>query len=163
MKIQIVDNQDRPIGVKERGTLDDKRDIYRLSALWLTNSRGQTLIAKRSATKRNDPGKWGPAVVGTIDEGETYEENIYKEAMEEIGLEGVKFVQGPKIRVHRPKNYFCQWYLVTLDRSIERFTMQADEVDSLVWIDTVQMKQELKTNLEKYVPSMPQTIRDLGI
>lgn len=76
MKIQIVDDQDQFIGLKERNEVDYKSDIYRVSALWLTNSKGQTLLAKRAAVKDKDPGKWGPAVAGTIDEGETYDENI---------------------------------------------------------------------------------------
>jgi len=37
MKIQIVDDKDQLIGVKERNEVDYKTDIYRVSALWLTN------------------------------------------------------------------------------------------------------------------------------
>lgn len=80
MKIQIVDENDKFVSNKERSEVDYKSDIYRVSALWLTNSKGQTLLAKRAMVKDKDPGKWGPAVAGTIDEGETYDENIYKEA-----------------------------------------------------------------------------------
>lgn len=163
MKIQIVDDQDNLIGVKERVELDFKTDIYRVSALWLTNSKGQTLLAKRAAVKDKDPGKWGPAVAGTIDEGETYDENIYKEAMEEIGLKGEKFTQSIKMHVTHPGNYFCQWYCVKLDRDVENFTMQADEVGELEWVDIEQMKQELKTNPDKYVPAMTQIIDKLGL
>lgn len=163
MKIQIVDDQDKLIGVKERTEIDFKIDIYRVSALWLTNSKGQTLLAKRAAVKNNDPGKWGPAVAGTIDEGETYDENIYKEAMEEIGLEGEQFTQEPKMRITYPRNYFCQWYFVTIDRDTDSFTMQADEVDALEWVDIEQLKRELKTNPSKYVPAMQQIVDELGI
>src|SRR5688572_21076189 len=121
MKIQIVDEQDQLIGIKERAEVDYRTDIYRVSALWLTNSRGQTLLAKRAAVKDKDPNKWGPAVAGTIDEDETYDENIYKEAEEEIGLVGIKFEKGPKCLIKRPRTYFCQWYLVTLDRDVDGF------------------------------------------
>ncbi len=163
MKIQIVDDQDQLIGVKERTEVDYKTDIYHASALWLTNSKGQTLLAKRAAVKDKDPGKWGPALAGTIDEGETYDDNIYKEAMEEIGLEGEQFTKGQKIHITQPTNYFCQWYFVTLDRDVDSFVMQADEVDALEWADIEQMKQELKTNPDKYVPTMNQIVSELGI
>lgn len=163
MKIQIVDDQDQFIGLKERNEVDYKSDIYRVSALWLTNSKGQTLLAKRAAVKDKDPGKWGPAVAGTIDEGETYDENIYKEAAEEIGLTGEQFNKGTKILIKHPRTYFCQWYFVTLDRDIDSFIMQEDEVDELAWVNTEQMKKELATNPDKYVPAMSQIVSELGI
>ena len=79
MQIQIVDKNDTVIGTKERDEIDYSSDIYRVSALWLTNSNGQALIAKRAMAKKNSPGKWGPAVAGTLETDETYETNIYKD------------------------------------------------------------------------------------
>ncbi|CAN5441923.1 hypothetical protein BH10PAT3_BH10PAT3_1290 [soil metagenome] len=163
MRIQIVDSQDQFIGVKERNEVDYATDIYRVSALWLTNALGQTLLARRSIQKVNDPGKWGPAVAGTIDEGETYDDNIYKEAMEEIGLEGVEFTKGKKTHITHPRNYFCQWYFASLDREADSFVMQDDEVDALEWVEIDKMKQELQTNSEKYVPAMSRIIDELKI
>jgi len=163
MKIQIVDDQDQLIGVKERADTNYKTDIYRVSALWIKNSKGQTLLAKRAAVKNNDPGKWGPAVAGTIDEGETYDDNIYKEAVEEIGLKGEQFTKGPKTHITHPRNYFCQWYFVTLDRDADSFVKQEDEVDELEWVDIEQMKQELQTTPDKYVPAMKQIVNELGV
>jgi isopentenyldiphosphate isomerase len=163
MKIQIVNDQDEVIGTKERAEIDYQTDIYRVSALWLTNSIGQTLLARRALIKDKDPGKWGPAVSGTIDEGETYDQNIYKEAMEEIGLEGVQFTKGIKMRITHPRQYFCQWYTIALDRDVSSFTMQAEEVDALEWVDIEQLKSELASNSNKYVPAMQQIISELGI
>lgn len=161
MKIQIVDKNDELIDVKERSKVDYTTDIYRVSALWITNSKGQTLLAKRAAIKDKDPGKWGPAVAGTIDEGETYDENIYKEAEEEIGLTSEKFEKGPKMFINHPRTYFCQWYLVTLDRDVDTFVMQEDEVDELEWVDIEELKSDIKTNPDKYVPAMPQIVKEL--
>jgi isopentenyl-diphosphate Delta-isomerase len=163
MKIQIVDENDNVIGVKERSLIDYKNDIYRVSALWLTNSKKQALLAKRAQTKDKDPGKWGPAVTGTLDEGESYDTNIYKEAEEEIGLTGEQFERGPKLRVTQPRNNFTQWYFTRIDRDIEGFTKQEDEVDELAWVDIEQLKRELETNPNKYIPSMPQIIDELAL
>lgn len=163
MKIQLVNDQDEVIGVKERSELNHPADIYRISALWLTNSKGQTLLAKRAAIKDKDPGKWGPAAAGTIDEGETYDENIYKEAEEELGLTGITFTKGKKMRVTHPRSYFCQWYTATTDRDPSTFTLQEEEVDEVAWVDIAQLKAELKANPEKYVPAMPQIVEELGL
>jgi predicted kinase len=93
----IVNDQDQIIGHKEPGTLL-KEDIYRVSSLWVTNSKGDILLAQRKFTQKLDPGKWGPAVAGTVDEGETYESNIIKEAEEEIGLKDMRPALGPKTK-----------------------------------------------------------------
>jgi len=163
MKIQIVNKHDEPIGVKERGEINYTTDIYRITALWLTNSKGQALLAKRSANKDKDPGKWGPAVAGTVDEGETYDVNIYKEAEEEIGLTGASFTKGPKMFVDSPRSYFCQWYFVTVDRDSDSFVIQQEEVDELTWVDVDTLKQQIISNPDKYVPAMPQIVNALCI
>ena len=136
-KIVIVDKDDNVIGVKERLSLVDSEDIYRVSALWLTNSKGEILLAQRSFDKNNDPGKWGPAVAGTVDEGESYEENIYKEAEEELGIKDVKFKIGPKTSTLERPNvkhlHFTQWFTLSIDRDIKDFKIQEDEVEQIKW------------------------------
>ena len=50
-KIVIVNENDEIIGSKERGTLNQS-DIYRVSALWIQNSKGEILLAQRSFNKK---------------------------------------------------------------------------------------------------------------
>jgi len=109
MRIPIVNEQDeiiKNIDVSER----QKGDIGRVFALWVTNEKGEILLAQRSFDKLRDPGKWGPAVAGTVEEGETYEENIIKEAEEEIGLVGITPKIEQKYRKSTSHEYFSQWF-----------------------------------------------------
>ena len=91
-KIIIVDEDDNIIGSKERNSIVSG-DIYRVSALLIENSKGEILLAQRALTKKHDPGKWGPPVAGTVEEGETYESNIVKEAEEELGLKNIQIIK----------------------------------------------------------------------
>src|SRR3989344_4999835 len=91
----IVNDNDEVIGSKNREKIDPQKDIYRVSALWLTNSMGEILLAQRHRNKPKDPGKWGPAVAGTVQKGESYYDNIVKETKEELGLADISFTQGP--------------------------------------------------------------------
>jgi len=163
MKIQLVNDNDELIGTKERSEINFATDIYRVSALWLSNSQGQVLLAKRAMNKDKDPGKWGPAVAGTNDEGETYDQNIYKEAQEEIGLTGVIFNKDKKIRSTSPRNSFTQWYRAVVDKEVSDFTRQVEEVDQLAWVDSEVLKQELLDNPEKFIPAMPAIVKELNI
>lgn len=154
-RIQIVDENDRVIGCKFRAEADIAGDTYRVSALWLTNRKGEVLLAQRKLTKEHHPGKWGPAVAGTVDEGETYESNIYREAEEEIGLKDVKFEPGPKTRSYKPHSHFTQWFLVTTDRGIGDFKIQESEVEKIAWVPEAKLREDVVKNPEKYVSSMP--------
>ena len=60
MLIPVVDANDIQIGLKEREDITSG-DIYRVSALWLTNSNGDVLLTQRSYTKKNSPGAWSAA------------------------------------------------------------------------------------------------------
>lgn len=52
--ILLVDENDKVIGQVPR---DEKKDeeIHRVSALWITNSQREILLAKRHISKKNHP------------------------------------------------------------------------------------------------------------
>ncbi len=151
----LVNDKDEVIGAKERADITVK-DIQRITGLWVSNSHGEILIARRQLTKKNDPGKWGPAVAGTVDEGETYDSNIVKEAEEEIGLKDIKPVIVKKDRVSTPlRNYFRQMYALKIDKSIEEFEIQQEEVMEIKWISADELKVRVKEHPEEFVASMP--------
>lgn len=82
----LVDEKDNLLWYKERWTLNYEKDIYRISVLRLENSKWEVLISQRSFKKKNQPGIRWPAVSGTVNDKENYEQNILKEAKEEIWL-----------------------------------------------------------------------------
>jgi hypothetical protein len=109
MKIQIVDKNDVGISNKERDEIDYSTDIYRVSALWLTNNK----------------------------EDETYEVNTSKEAQEEIGLSAVHFDEAKKRLLSWKRGRpvaFCKWYQAVVDMPIVAFTRQVSEVAALARI-----------------------------
>ena len=122
-RIVVVDENDIEIGFQDRN--DDGNFICRVSALWLTNSKGEILMAQRALTKKWGAGKWATAVAGTVDEGETYDSNIVKEIYEELGVTlGLEnLTRGSKFFVRGSHDYFLQWYFATLDKAIKEFTV----------------------------------------
>jgi len=159
-KIIIVNEQDEIIGNKERGTLTED-DIYRVSALWIENDKGQVLLARRAFTKKKDPGMWGPAVAGTVDKGETYELNIIKEANEELGLQNIKLNKGIKDRVKHPHNHFTQWFFLKLDQPLECFTIDKKEVAEIKWFDKEELDKLIKENSPELIPSLKLFVKSL--
>lgn len=152
-KIIIVDKNDKIIGYKNRDTLD-KGDIYRVSALWITNSLGEILLARRHHTKSHHPRKWGPAVAGTVEENETYEENIIKEADEELGLKNIKLKLGPKTKTDDEYHHFTQWFILNVDMNIIEFKIQKDEVEEIKWFSSQKLKKQLQEYPDEFLPIM---------
>ena len=152
-KIIIVNENDKIIDFVERDTKEG--GIYRVSALWITNSRGEILLAKRVMTKSHEPGKWGPAVAGTNEEGETYESNILKEAEEELGLCGIKLKKFKKVRVSHKYHFFCQWFTLKMDKSAEEFKLQKTEVDKVKWWTKEELSEKISEHPEEFTTSMP--------
>lgn len=162
-RITIVNDQDEIIGYKERDTLD-LEDIYRVSALWVTNSKGDILLAQRQLDKRHHPGMWGPAVAGTVDEGESYDDNIIKEAEEEIGLKNIKPQKSMKRRITLATggyNHFTQWYTLVIDKPAQDFVLQEEEVAQVKWFSREELEQELREHPEKYLKGLHWVIETL--
>jgi isopentenyldiphosphate isomerase len=154
LKQIIVDKNDEVIGYKERDKLLPG-DIYRVSALWVTNSQWEILIAQRAWTKKSRPGYWWPAVAGTVEEWETYEQNIYKEAQEEIGLTEYIFeTVGKEYRKWEKNDYFCQWYRCVCDETIDYFEIQQEEVADIRWVWADSLRREIQQFPERFLLSM---------
>lgn len=157
----IVDENDNVIGYKNWQDVDYTKDIYRISTLWIENSKSEVLLAQRKFTKTKDPGKWGPAVAGTIEQGETYEQNVYKEAEEEIGLTNTKLAFVAKYKVVTPRKYFVALYKASVDWPLEKFIVQEKEVEQIAWVPKGELLQDIEQNPEKYIPSMKQLLSNL--
>ncbi len=158
MKIPIVNENDIVIDYKDRG-LVAQEDIYRVSALWITNRKSEILLAQRALTKAHNPGKWGPAVAGTVEEGEEYVDNIRKEATEEIGLENITPTIGPKIRMSGEYNYFCQWYLFETEEAASEFVIDPIEVQKVKWFTQDELLKEMENHPEQFLKGMDQYVK----
>jgi isopentenyl-diphosphate delta-isomerase len=150
MRIPIVNEQDEIIGVKERKEVT-LEDIYRIASLWVTDTEGNILLARRAFDKAHDPGKWGPAVAGTVEEGETYEDNIIKEAEEELGLKNVKLQMGVKTRSESSWRYFAQEFLLTLPKGFNDFKIEKKEVAEVKWFSVAELKNLIKENPDEFL------------
>ena len=147
-----IDENDNQISVVPRSEHDEH--IYRVSALSITNSKGEILLAQRAFTKKHHPGKWGPAVAGTVEEGETYLSNILKETAEEIGIsiteEDIEL--GPKTdTLDKKYKHFTQWFYYVTDLDVENFDCQKDEVEDIRWFTPEEIRNNVGECLESLI------------
>lgn len=151
-KIPIVDSADNIITYKERGHVA-LSDIYRVSVLWIRHpSHGRILLAQRALTKDHDPGKWEPAVAGTVEQKQTYLDNILQEAREEIGLhlKETDLQRGPKLFLNQGWTFFCQIYIVESTIESEALTIQKDELIQIRWWNKSDIATTLQTRRDMF-------------
>lgn len=160
--ISIVDKDDNVIGAKDRDALE-VGDIYRVSALWITDENGHVLLAQRARSKKHDPGLWGPSVAGTVESNESYEENIIKEAWEELGLRiaARDLKVGPKTFIKgRRIDYFDQWFFLTIPHDTP-LTLDPAEVAATKWISRDQLMIDTDQNPKDFLRTTPQWLPHL--
>lgn len=151
----IVDSTDTIIGHKKFRDVG-RNDIYRVAALWIVNKKGDVLLARRSNRKSHDPGKWGPAVAGTVEEGETYNSNVIKEAKEDLGLGGTRPKKTLKLRNYGKYNFFCQWFVLKTNRPAEGFRVNKKEVKEIRWFPREELLREIHKTPDQFLDGMNQ-------
>ena len=158
-KIYVVDRANQLLGVKARSELLP-HEIYRVTGLWVLNERGDILLAKRSQNKKHDPGTWGTSVSGTIEEGESYESNIVKEAFEELGLKDLILEVGPLVFIDDGHRFFCQWFYTVVPADTD-FVLQVEEVEEVTWISRTELLEMVSTTPDLFIKSMSKAVQSL--
>jgi len=151
MKIPIVDEKDNLLYYKESKERDLRKEITRASGLWIINEKREILMTKRSKNKRHFPNIWGPSVAGSLEAGESYKDNIIKEAKEEIGINLDKIIPGPKKRESDDHEFFAQYFFTQIP-SDTRFVLQSSEVDEVKWVTLEKLKDWYLKNPEEFLP-----------
>lgn len=93
--LDVVDAQDRVIGVKTRGEIHARGLMHRAVHILLFNDAGQVFLQKRSLSKDENPGLWDTSAAGHVDSGEDYLGCAQREIHEELGIEagtGLEFL-----------------------------------------------------------------------
>lgn len=151
-QITIVDKNDNVIGHKVRDDITHD-DIYRVATLWIMNSKGEILLAKRALTKSHNPGEWGPAVAGTVAYNESYKDTIFREAREELGISDFQLQELPKRYSDYNWAHFAQDFKTILDYSLDKFTIQPEEVAEIKWFSKDEFNQQNNEHPELFLKS----------
>ncbi len=143
-----VDQDDNRIGLRSRSEFFNSNHIHRAAHLILFNSENKILLQLRSKTKK----VWPDLITFSVDctvADETYEECIIREMQEEIGIltDVKKLFTFP---------YFDDtdkaWHGVFIGKTDDKITPDPGEIQEIRWMDADELRQDIKTKPEKYVP-----------
>ncbi len=84
--VDKVNEQDQPIGTIDRAELFKRPANFRVTHVFIFNSRGELLLQRLSPTRLRHPGRWGSSVAAYVGAGEDYTQAATRRLREELGL-----------------------------------------------------------------------------
>ena len=148
--LDIVDETGQPTGeIVDRETAHAKGVLHRTSHVWLArrkNGKVQILLQKRAKHKSSFPGCYDISSAGHIPAGDSYEISALRELKEELGVKaeekdliycGDRKVIWDDVFFGKPfhDRQISRVFLLWLNKEESEFTIQEEEVDSVLWMD----------------------------
>lgn len=173
--LDVVDENNQLTGkTEERNIIHEKGIWHREVAVWIMNEKGEILLQKRAATKKQEPNKWA-ICAGHIDAGESVESAIIREIEEELGIkvkiEELEFLNTYKKQNDIPsnniKNYNFQYmYFLKTNCKIEDYKIQQEELSQIKYIPFKEFEYIVKSKdknvtftKQPYMPEMIEILR----
>ena len=159
--IDIVDKNGKPTGqTASRDEVHSKGLKHRHIHVWITNSTGEILLQKRAENKKIFPNLWAMAIEGHVSAGESLDETIIKEAMEELFIkltaDELNFLFEYSGRMdfgpEKIENYVNSVFIVHKNIPIDQIEIDKSEVADVKWMPWRKYKKELETENPAYRP-----------
>lgn len=135
--VEIVDEKGKFTGeVIDKDEAHKKNLLHNEVCCFLINDKGQTLLQKRSATKKFSPNKWRPCA-GHVKAYESLEDAMIRELEEEIGVlfkkEELKLLDR-KIEVMSKNSHVTYFYYLKSNLKEDKFIIQKEELSEVKWL-----------------------------
>ena len=159
--LDVVDEDGNPTGeTVERGRAHREGIRHRTSHVWLLRRRAgrvEVLLQKRSKDKDSYPGCYDISSAGHITAGSGYTESAIRELKEELGITAGEdelifcgrrriscenVFHGQVFMECQVSHVYCMWK----DVEPEEMTLQASEIDGVMWIDLSECRRMVREN-----------------
>jgi isopentenyl-diphosphate Delta-isomerase len=152
--ISEVDKSDNFLGLREREEFYSGEHIHRAAQLILLNPDNEMLIQRRSPQKRWYPDRYTYSVSGTVAD-ESYEACMTREMLEEIGI-SVPFRRLFKIPcIFENKGAFHTVFSGRCSEKVANLVrFDPEEAVYVEWVGFEELHRAVKTEPEKYTPSL---------
>lgn len=155
--LDVVDEENNLTGKKEDKDIIHQKGLWhREIAILIENEKGEYLIQKRSATKKQAPNKWC-LTAGHVKAGEEYIKAAIREAEEEIGIDicendliELGMFKQPFQSEKTTNNNFTKYYYYATKNKIEDYTIQLEELSEIKYISFVELENIVKYKNEDF-------------
>lgn len=149
--LDVLDEEGNLTGKKEdKDIIHEKGLWHREVCVLIRYRKGEYLIQKRAATKKQAPNKWG-MTAGHVDAGEDFEEAMIREIREELGIEVALEELTPLATFKEAfenetttNNNYTKYYFYETNRKIEDYTICLEELSELKYITIEEMEKAVE-------------------
>ena len=156
--LDVVDDENNLTGkTEDREKIHQNCLWHREVGIWIMNEKGELLIQKRSANKKQAPNKWC-ITAGHVDAGQEPSNVAIREVFEEIGLQlkekEIEFLfvikKSKKLSETQYNNNFQYIYFAKTNRKISEYIIQEEELSELKYISIEELEKVIENKDEKY-------------
>lgn len=139
-KIDVYDKFMQKTGkIIDRYTPLENGEFRRLVHSCIFNSKGEMLMQKRNPNKRAWPGFWDMSVGGGVQAGETINDAIHRETLEELGID-IDYSNARPFLTSHFSNGFDDFFVVKKDLKLNELNLKPDEVVDAKWASLDEIK-----------------------
>lgn len=148
--VDIVDEQDKTLYQASKFEARQKGLLHRTVISEVKDSQGRWMFVKQSSD-RQDAGQYVSPVGGHVQAGESNEDALKREALEEIGVKDFDFkfigkiIYSREVLGRKENHYFILYELFTDGKP-----MIGPEMDDFIYLTDDELKSELKNHPEKF-------------
>lgn len=151
IKIILVDKKDNEIGVGEKLKVHKEGKLHRAFSIFIFNSKGEVLLQKRAKTKYHSPGLWTNTCCSHPGPNKNLEEEAKRRLKEEMGINcQLKEIFSFIYKVNLGSLIEHEFNHVFIGKFNGKPTVNAKEADDWEWINTKELKKDVRKNPEKY-------------
>ena len=137
--IEIVDEQGNFTGeVVDKDYAHDHNLLHNEVAIFILNSKGETLLQKRSSNKRYNPNMWA-ICAGHVDAYESLEDAAIREVAEEVGLiipkDKLCKYKAAEVILRKTNSHTTYYYYTKIDKKENEFVIQKEELSEVKWVN----------------------------
>ena len=155
-KILLVDEKDNPKGYMPK--IDAHRNsgtLHRAFSIFVCNGSGEMLIQKRNDKKYHFSGLWSNTCCShQLENDRTIKHAAHRRLMEEFGFDTnlvkiIEFRYKANFKNGLSENEYDHVFVGIFNNSVNA---NSEEISEYNWINTKELKKDVKENPEKYTP-----------
>ena len=153
--MDYVDENDKVLGQEEKDLIKKKKLNYRISHIWILDSKNKLLICKRPSQRESYGGLWTSTAGGHVTAGESYKEAAIREAEEELGIK-LQVKHAFKLDYHHPRGchvFIDLWFARNPDNLAE-IKFDSEEIIESRFVSFEELAKEMVEDADKFNPQL---------
>jgi isopentenyl-diphosphate delta-isomerase len=151
-KVVLVDENDNEVGTERKTRAHQQGRLHRAFSIFVFNSKGELLIQKRAKTKYHSGGLWANTCCSHPRPGEPIEKAAHRRLKEEMGFEcelkkAFSFTYRAEFENGLIEHEYDHVFIGKFDGEPQP---DPEEVEDWKWVDTEELKKDIKENPDSY-------------